>query len=120
MQMKNAHRRSGAWAEVQACRFLKKQGLSLLARNFTVRMGEIDLIMREGQVIIFVEVRYRKANSYVKPLETINTLKRKRLIRTALFYLQYVKKRKPFQARFDMIGIEGKDQINWIKNIFMM
>ena len=115
------HNKRGAWAEDRACRFLEKQGLELLTRNFRTRMGEIDLIMEDKDTtIVFVEVRYRKHNYYVSPVQTVNILKQKRLTRTALFYLQYVKKQKPFSARFDIIGVEGNGQNEWIKNAFMM
>jgi putative endonuclease len=118
--MKNVHNNRGVWAERRACQFLKEQGFILLARNFSARMGEIDLIMQDNDVIVFVEVRYRKQGGYTKPSQTIHKLKRARLIRTALFYLQSVKKQKPFKARFDMIGVEGNNHLEWIKNIFMM
>ena len=115
------HHKRGIWAEKQAHQFLKKRGLKLLTRNFRTRMGEIDLVMEDKDTtLVFVEVRYRTHNYYVCPAQTVNFSKRKRLIRTGLFYLQYVKKQEPFSARFDIIGIEGHGQIQWIKNAFMM
>lgn len=119
--MQHHRHRQGVWAEKKACQFLKKRGLILLKRNFRTRMGEIDLIMEDKDTtIVFVEVRYRSYNYYANPAQTVNYLKKKRLIRTGLLYLQYVKKQKPFSARFDIIGINGSRQIQWVKNAFMM
>jgi putative endonuclease len=118
--VKQIYHKRGALAEALACRFLKKQGLVLLQRNFNTKMGEIDLIMRDKDVVVFVEVKHRTNRDFIKPAQTINRLKRQRLIRTALFYLQTVKKHKPFKARFDMIGVAGNEEVEWIKNIFMM
>jgi putative endonuclease len=112
---------TGIQAENKACRFLKQQGLRLLVRNFKTRLSEIDLIMQDGVILVFVEVRYRRyVGPYSTPTQTVTPAKQKRLIRAALFYLQTIKKRKPFGARFDIIGIQGDGQIEWIKNAFEM
>jgi putative endonuclease len=111
----------GQQAEKKACAFLKKQGLKLVTRNFKTRLGEIDLIMQDGRVLVFIEVRYRRyAQGYATSVETVTYAKQKRLIRTALIYLQRIKKHKPFESRFDIIGMRDTEKINWIKNAFMM
>jgi len=120
MPTKKTYHDRGVIAEALACRFLKKKGLILLCRNFIMKMEEIDLIMQDNDVIVFVEVKYRTHHDFIKPVQTINKSKQQRLTRTALFYLQSVKKYKPFKARFDMIGVSGNEKIEWIKNIFMM
>lgn len=109
----------GLHGEDKACDFLKRQGLKLLTRNFKTCLGEIDLIMQDGAMIVFVEVRYRRSvNLYLKPVLTVTWPKQKRLLRTAFLYLRTVKKKKPFSARFDIIGIQGCGRIEWIKNAF--
>lgn len=112
---------SGKTAENLACDYLQQQGLILLARNFRSRYGEIDLILREGNTIVFTEVRARKKNNLVDSLQSVNASKQKKLIKTALYYLQTNSKLMDYPARFDVIAItnsHAESQINWIKDAF--
>jgi putative endonuclease len=112
------HLRRGQQGEQLAQRHLREQGLSLLETNYRSRWGEIDLIMQDGEVLVFVEVRLRAASRYGTPAETIGGRKRQRLIRTAQQYLQT---HRDARARFDVIAITTSDQaaqIEWIKNAF--
>lgn len=106
----------GQAQEDVACHYLQKQGLKLLQRNFSCRQGEIDLIMEEGNHIVFVEVRYRKNDLYGSGLDTISIFKQKKIITTAKFFLTC----KPWYykqpCRFDVLSI-GKD-ITWIRDAF--
>jgi len=79
----------------------------LVERNFTLRLGEIDLILHEPQrnVLVFVEVRYRKNRAYGGPLASINSQKQRRLRRTANAYLQ-MHSRNIGGARIDVVGIQ--------------
>jgi putative endonuclease len=113
---KASHLQRGEATEQLACEYLQAKGLQLLQKNYRLKMGEIDLIMRDGQTIVFIEVRYRKTTSYGGALQSIDSRKQARIIRTAQHYLQY---RAPeAQARFDVIAIEGNNGIQWIKNAF--
>ena len=110
------HLLRGQHTEQLACTFLQANGLKLLHQNYRLRTGEIDLIMRDGHIIAFIEVRYRKTQNYGGALASIDPRKQVRIIRTAQHYLQY---RAPdAQARFDVIAIEGNNDIQWIKNAF--
>jgi len=112
---------SGKQAEDLACQHLQQQGLRLLERNYTTRFGEIDLVMRDKDTTVFVEVRYRKHNNLVDPLSSIDLRKQQKLIRTARAYLQQQRDLGLSPARFDVIAITTQDaqhQIQWIKNAF--
>lgn len=107
----------GGRAEELALQYLKGQGLKPVERNFRCRMGEIDLIMRDGETLVFVEVRYRKNREFGGPVESVGRSKRHKLITTAKVYLQkhgYSVKRP---VRFDVVGIVGSDDsVEWLKN----
>ena len=111
-----AHLQRGNNTEQLACEHLQANGLLLVQQNYRIRSGEIDLIMRDGQLLVFVEVRYRKTQRYGGALQSIDPRKQARIIRTAQHYLQY---RAPnAQVRFDVVAVEGDNGINWIKNAF--
>lgn len=83
-------RQSGEWAEDIAAHFLKRKGFQILARNFSCRFGEIDIVcldIRDSSVV-FAEVRFRGKGSYLLPEETITSKKQSRLKTTALIYLK--------------------------------
>lgn len=103
----------GISGEDQALAHLQQHGLMLITRNFCCKTGEIDLIMREQQTLVFVEVRKRAPGSLVSSLESITPAKQRRLWRTAQFYLQRFA--SPPACRIDVVAIDG-DQVVWIKN----
>ncbi|MCP4475480.1 MAG: YraN family protein [Gammaproteobacteria bacterium] len=78
----------GQLAESFACRYLQRQGLRLLKRNYATRFGEIDLIMCRKSLLIFVEVRLRNHCNRVSGKESVDYFKQQRLIKTAQHYLQ--------------------------------
>ena len=101
--------------------YLRERGLSTVARNYTCRVGEIDLIMLDGETVVFVEVRYRRSLRFGGGLESITDKKRNRLIRTAAHFL--VKRSGPAEppCRFDVLAITGGTQtysIDWIADAF--
>lgn len=116
MQQKNID--SGAQAEQFAAKFLQKQGLILLHHNYRSRHGEIDLIMRDGDVVVFVEVRLRSRKDFGGAAASIDAIKQKKLLHTAQLYLSGLPHLPP--CRFDAVlfhsGKEG--DIEWIKNAF--
>lgn len=97
--------------------FLRDRALSLVARNHRCRYGEIDLIMRQAEILVFVEVRYRRSDRFGTAAETIGIRKQRRLIAAASHYLQRHPTRMP--CRFDVVAIGPNDQIEWIQNAFM-
>jgi putative endonuclease len=108
----------GQRAERLALSYLQKQGLILREQNFTVKGGEIDLIMQEDNTLVFVEVKARYPGSLVHPFESITPAKCKSIQLAAQIYL--VRKRAHhFYLRFDVIGVNlHNDEIEWLKNAF--
>jgi putative endonuclease len=107
-------RSQGQQAENTACAFLQQHGLTLIEKNYRCRSGEIDLVMRDGRQLVFVEVRYRRSLTYGGPIESIDYRKRLKLIATARHYLVARKVRSA--TRFDVVGISADKQVRWIPN----
>lgn len=102
-----------------AARWLMAHGLSLEASNQHAKGGEIDLVMRHGEVLVFVEVRHRANHHHGHPLETVTAAKRRRLIRAARFYLQ--RNRLSCPCRFDVLAVTGTPpdlEFEWVMNAF--
>ncbi len=114
----------GTITEDIAYQHLKKQGLILITKNFTSRIGEIDLIMKDNDAIVFIEVRYRKNSNYGSPEETVTVKKQKKIRATALYFIAKNSTYKNTQPRFDVVGMtpaadsSSSMSINWIKNAF--
>lgn len=111
----------GALYEKQALAYLKKQGLSLVSANFYSRLGEIDLIMLDGQQLVFVEVKARSQSSFASAEETVTFSKQQKIIRTAQFFLSRHPQYQNHHCRFDVLAITigNKAAFNWLKNAFM-
>ncbi|NLM55726.1 MAG: YraN family protein [Firmicutes bacterium] len=110
----------GAAFEQAACQYLTERGLVLLARNYRTRYGEIDLVMRDGATLVFVEVKYRSTSAYGSPLEAVDFSKQNRIKRTALFYLAETNCCYDV-VRFDVVGITkiGENvKYRWVKGAF--
>lgn len=114
------HLQSGKQAEQLACDYLQRQGLKLIQRNFHCRRGEIDVVMQDGQTLVFVEVRYRRNNSHGGALESITSSKQSRIITTAQHYL--MQSGWSHNCRFDVIAITAGslDKIVWIRDAFQL
>ena len=116
---KPATRTKGAEIEQAAEHFLKRQGLKAVTRNYTIRGGEIDLIMRHGKVLVFVEVRYRASQSHGSGAESITHHKQQRLLKTARHYLQQHYGANLPDCRFDVMSGSGQPvQFEWLQNVF--
>jgi putative endonuclease len=114
-------RRKGGRFEDLALAWLQARGLRLVHRNYSCRLGEIDLVMRDREVLVFVEVRFRSSTSQVPASETVDLRKQRKLINTARHFLLW----NPFLAdlpcRFDVLGIsacEGETRYEWIPSAF--
>lgn len=114
--MKLNKNNQGLAAEKAAAHFLQQQGLSLLAQNYSCRYGEIDLIMREGNTLVFIEVRLRSNRGFTSAADSIDQRKQQKLIRVAQFYLQSHDLNTP--CRFDAILFDHNEyqSPNWIRN----
>ncbi len=104
----------GDAAEDQALRYLQAQGLILLQRQFRCRGGEIDLIMRDQQTLVFIEVRSRKTSDYGGALQSITPAKQKRWHHAASVYLQRYAQMP--ECRFDVICVQ-KGELQWLKQL---
>ena len=108
----------GTAGEDLAARFLEYKGLTILTRNFSCRYGEIDLVARDGEDTVFVEVKLRRNADYGYAAEAVTPSKRAKLRRTALFWLQRFGE---VPARFDVLEIYDEYtpvRIHWIRNAF--
>ena len=108
--------RGGAEAEDLALEFLLRQGLKLKTRNYTCRLGEIDLVLEEGKTLVFVEVRQRRSQAFGGAAESITARKRQRLLATARHYL--AAQRSLPACRFDAVLVDGAGEVQWIRDAF--
>jgi putative endonuclease len=104
----------GRRAEALAEAFLIHAGARILERNFRLRIGEIDLIARHEDTLVFIEVRKRRHSHFVDGVESLQASKQKRLLRTAEAYLQTHAWQGP--VRFDVIALDAQDHIEWIQD----
>jgi len=112
--------RSGKQYEELACEHLRRHGLKLLTRNYHCRRGEIDLVMRDKDSLVFVEVRYRRQARYGSASESVNWHKQQRLTAAAEHNLRHEARTQP-SARFDVVAISGAGadlELEWIHNAF--
>lgn len=112
----------GDAAETAACRYLRDKGLELVERNFRCRFGELDIIARDGDTLVFVEVRCRNNPRFGNAAESVDLRKQQRLIRAASAYLsrhyQY-----ELPCRFDVIeATQYRDtfQLHWLTDAFQL
>ncbi|MBK8183637.1 MAG: YraN family protein [Candidatus Competibacteraceae bacterium] len=111
----------GTAAEDFALHYLEARGLTLVARNFRCRAGELDLILRDGEQLVFVEVRSRRSSQFGTPAESVTHSKQQRLLRAAAFYLQ--RQRLDLPCRFDVVAIlqpGDAPQVEWIQDAFQL
>ncbi|KTD07699.1 YraN family protein [Legionella jamestowniensis] len=112
-------RKIGLAIEQQAQVYLETRGLKWISSNYQCRLGEIDLIMRDGGYLVFVEVRARSSAAFGGAAASITYGKRQKIIKTASHYLLSNKLTDKQPVRFDVLSFEGKTpQVNWIKNAF--
>ncbi len=114
---KAAHLEAGEAAERLALRFLQEQGLRLVQSNFRCKSGELDLIMRDGGVLVVVEVRRRRSNSHGGPLASITGGKQARIIAAAQQYV-IMRRLTHLPLRFDVVTFTGDQPPHWIKDAF--
>ncbi|NWN82319.1 MAG: YraN family protein [Halomonas sp.] len=112
-------RSRGEAVERLVANWLADRGLEAVAANQHAKGGELDLVMRDGQTLVFVEVRHRADTRYGHPLETITATKQRRLVRAARFYLH--RNRLSCPCRFDVVAVTGTSpelDFQWVVNAF--
>ena len=119
--MINKQQRFGKQSEILAVKHLKKNGFKILKKNYRTKLGEIDIIARDKDTTVFVEVKSRKSDRYGTPKHATTRSKKRKLSLVALYYLKTLDE-KNIKARFDVVAIlSGKDRtpkIEIIKNAF--
>lgn len=95
----------GKRAEASVAVYLAKKGLKLLAQNVTYRFGELDLVMQDGDTVVFVEVKYRKNSDFGSPFEAVTKAKQRKIINAARAFLK--KYRDEPVCRFDVVAVSG-------------
>jgi putative endonuclease len=117
------HRQSlGKRGEDLACEELQKRGYAVIDRRFRTRSGELDIIARDGGILVFVEVRARSACSFGTPFESVTWKKRQRIGRMAAAYL-WAKRMSDVACRFDVVSIvehRGGHTIELLRGAFDM
>lgn len=109
----------GIEGEELATAFLRQKGYTILAKNYKTRFGEIDIIAKDSDVFVFIEVKTRADTTFGYPFEAVNLRKREKIRKVALFFMKKLNKEVP--ARFDVLSISMKDgmqQIAHIKDAF--
>jgi len=112
----------GYEAEAIAGQFLVKKGLTVIARNYRCKTGEIDLICRDKDTIVFVEVRSRAPSHFASAKESVTLTKQQRIIRTAHLFLLEKKWTDAYPCRFDVIAFEkgaSDTHIEWVKKLLL-
>ena len=114
------NREIGRWGEQKAKKFLKEKGYKILSKNFRVKQGEIDLIVKKENLLVFVEVKTRKNNFFGPPQAAVN-FEKQRKIRTIAKIFLLKNNFKSYKKRFDVISIiydSEKLEIEHYKNTF--
>ncbi|MDB6110607.1 MAG: hypothetical protein JWR69_2357 [Pedosphaera sp.] len=115
--------RRGELGELAAKQHLRGLGLKFLTANFRSKRGEIDLIFRDNECLIFVEVKARSSESWIRPAAAVNARKRRLLSQTALDYLKLLKQ-PPVKIRFDIVEVLLSDgevaEVRHLPNTFVM
>ena len=120
---KPEHLRRGELGECAAKRHLQKLGLKFLAANFRSERGEIDLVFRDGDCLVFIEVKTRSSEGWSRPAAAVNARKRRLLSQTALDYLRLLKNPE-VKIRFDIVEVLLADgdvrEIRHLPNTFSL
>jgi putative endonuclease len=119
-RMLNRKQKFGEKGESIAARYLKKNGYKILEKNYRTKLGEIDIIAKDRDTIVFVEVKSRRTWRFGNPKWAVTPKKQRKISMVALYYLKTTDRRRA-KARFDVVAVistGGKPQIEIIKNAF--
>ncbi len=109
----------GRAGEEAAARYLEQQGYVVLERNYRLRSGEVDIIARDGDYLVFVEVKTRSGGRFGSPFEAVDQRKQRRIARTALAYL--AERNREMPVRFDVAAVfpaNGSFRVELLRNAF--
>jgi putative endonuclease len=119
---KPSTRETGNVTETFAANYLVKQGLIIQDKNLSSRMGEIDIIMKDEETFVFIEVKYRSSTAFGGAISSISAIKQQKIKKTAAFYLQQCGLNEyNTPCRFDVVALQGNIDnldITWLKNAF--
>jgi putative endonuclease len=120
--MLNRFQKFGNESELLAAEFLENQGYTIIEKNYRNAIGEIDLIAKDGETLVFAEVKARSSARYGNPKEALTYSKQKKISKTAMFYLKMTKQTR-IKARFDVVAIhpsvaDDVPRIELVKNAF--
>lgn len=110
-------RKTGDRTENLAAAYLERKGMRILERNYRSRYGEIDLIGRHGEYLVFTEVKYRTSAKRGMPEEAVGALKQRRICAVADYYRAMHKIPSSMPVRYDVVAILG-EEIRWYQNAF--
>ena len=113
-------RESGSNYEQLACDYLKEHGAKIIRKNFRCKLGEIDIIARDGRYLCFIEVKYRTDLRFGGPEAAVNYDKQKKISKVSANYLKMTGMWE-VPVRYDVLAIHGENRaltVNWIKNAF--
>ena len=121
--MSNSSRIRGTAIEAAAERWLIAQGMRFVERNFSCKAGEIDLVMRDGEQLVFVEVRFRHADRFGSALESVTRNKQQKVVRAAQYFIAVQPKWRNCACRFDVLGAtqttsEAEIEWQWLRDAF--
>jgi putative endonuclease len=113
----------GQRAEDIAAKFLRDQGLEILERNYLRRLGELDIVARDRDILVVAEVRTRSSDRYGGAAASVDPRKQQRLIRAASQLLQQRRDLSQFRVRFDVIAVSEMERhaprVDWIQHAFL-
>ncbi len=96
----------GRWGEAVAAAFLRKQGYRIVEQNFTCPLGEIDIVARQGERLVFVEVKTKAVAGILPPRYSVDRSKQRQIVRVSRWYLKE-KKASRARCRFDVVEVIG-------------
>ncbi len=117
--MKTPRQLRGQWAEAKALEHMQKLGFRLVWRNYRCRVGEIDIVGWDREILVFVEVRFRAKTTFGLAADTVNRTKQRRCIRAAQHFLQsHPNLNAP--CRFDVLALDEGKSLNWIRDAYRL
>lgn len=110
-------RQTGSLAENSAAAFLESQGFQIVARNFLRRVGELDVVARDGELLVIAEVRTRADDRFGGAAASISHAKQRRIIATAALFLDHHPEYRRCRVRFDVLVVR-QGRVEWIPHAF--
>lgn len=116
--MERNKRTIGTQTERIAADYLKEKGYTILEVNYRNRFGEIDIIAKQGETLVFAEVKFRSTETFGNPMEAVSYAKQRKISKTALYYYAGHGYKESVPCRFDVIAIYGDGRLEHLENAF--